>query len=165
MGKRILSNFRRIESDDRQCSGQLEGLVCTLQLCCATVGVAWGHPCRRCPAELDCRPGFLKNAHTGRCMDINECEAVPGLCSAGRCVNTAGSFSCECPEGTAADGDHDCVDVDECEAGVGGGADACGPHGRCLNRDPGYVCVCDPGYIPSKSVPVYFWMKCNQFYE
>ena len=61
------------------CSSQLEGVVCTKQLCCATIGVAWGHPCEKCPDELVCdQPGFLKNVHTGKCMDINECEAIPG---------------------------------------------------------------------------------------
>ena len=61
------------------CSSQLEGVVCTKQLCCATIGVAWGHPCEKCPKDLVCdQPGFLKNVHTGKCMDINECEAIPG---------------------------------------------------------------------------------------
>ena len=61
------------------CSSQLEGVVCTKQLCCATIGVAWGHPCEKCPDELVCdQSGFLKNVHTGKCMDINECEAIPG---------------------------------------------------------------------------------------
>lgn len=68
---------RRIE-DNGQCSGQLEGVVCTRQLCCATIGSAWGHPCEKCPDTLSCRPGYLKNVHTGKCMDINECEAIPG---------------------------------------------------------------------------------------
>ena len=31
------------------CTGQLEGVVCTKQLCCATIGKAWGHPCESCP--------------------------------------------------------------------------------------------------------------------
>ena len=60
------------------CTGQLEGVVCTKQLCCATIGEAWGHPCEKCPGDLACEPGFLKNVHTGKCMDINECEAIPG---------------------------------------------------------------------------------------
>ena len=68
--------YRRIEND--QCIGQLQGVVCTKQLCCATIGKAWGHPCERCPSKLDCNTGFLKNVHTGKCMDINECEAIPG---------------------------------------------------------------------------------------
>jgi hypothetical protein len=67
---------RRVEND--QCTGQLEGVVCTKQLCCATIGEAWGHPCEKCPGDLSCESGFLKNVHTGKCMDINECEAIPG---------------------------------------------------------------------------------------
>lgn len=69
--------YRRVLED--QCSGALEGVVCTRQLCCATIGVAWGHPCEECSlAEMSCQPGFLKNVYTGKCMDINECEAIPG---------------------------------------------------------------------------------------
>ena len=40
-------------------------------------GKAWGHPCEKC-GKLDCSIGFLKNVHTGKCMDIDECEAIPG---------------------------------------------------------------------------------------
>ena len=65
--------------NNSMCSHQLEGVVCTKQLCCATIGVAWGHPCEKCPDTLACdQSGFLKNVHTGKCMDINECEAIPG---------------------------------------------------------------------------------------
>ena len=31
--------------------------------------------------------------------DFNECEMLQGLCSGGACVNTDGSYRCECPKG------------------------------------------------------------------
>ena len=31
--------------------------------------------------------------------DFNECEMLEGLCSGGKCVNTDGSYRCECPKG------------------------------------------------------------------
>lgn len=36
-------------------------------------------------------------------VDINECEVFPGVCTNGRCVNTQGSFRCECAEGLTLD--------------------------------------------------------------
>lgn len=33
-------------------------------------------------------------------LDIDECE-TPGMCMNGRCVNTEGSFRCECAAGMA----------------------------------------------------------------
>lgn len=42
--------------------------------------------------------------------DINECEVFPGVCTNGRCVNTHGSFRCECAEGLTLDeGGRTCV--------------------------------------------------------
>jgi len=32
-------------------------------------------------------------------IDLNECELMSGVCVGGDCVNTDGSFRCECPPG------------------------------------------------------------------
>lgn len=58
--------FTKVQHD--MCQGQLPGVVCTKQLCCATIGKAWGHPCEHCPSRLDCNKGFLKNIHSGDCV-------------------------------------------------------------------------------------------------
>lgn len=52
------------------CVNQLEGVVCTKTLCCASIGKAWGHPCEHCPSRLDCDIGFLKNQKTGECVGL-----------------------------------------------------------------------------------------------
>ena len=136
--------YRRVTSDT--CTGQLQGVVCTKQLCCATIGQGWGHPCEKCPDKLECDTGFLKNVHTGKCMDINECEAIPGLCYGGQCENNVGSFNCICPDGSVMNDKHECVDEDECQTL---GQDTC-HRGRCVNTDPGYYCVCEPNFIPTQ---------------
>lgn len=70
VGRLVVADYRtgpcytKVTADS--CHGQLEGVVCTKQLCCATVGKAWGHPCEKCQ-RLDCDPGHLKNIHTGKC--------------------------------------------------------------------------------------------------
>lgn len=60
------------------CVNQLEGVVCTKTLCCATVGKAWGHPCEHCPSRLECETGYLKNQKTRECVGkFLEEESVP----------------------------------------------------------------------------------------
>ena len=44
--------------------------------------------------ECEAIPGLCS-----ACVDVNECEAIPGLCFRGRCVNSVGSYACHCDRG------------------------------------------------------------------
>ncbi|RUS90503.1 hypothetical protein EGW08_001771 [Elysia chlorotica] len=122
--------------------------------CCCTVGRGWGETigfCEPCPtngtAEADqlCPggPGFKPDLITLVLKDIDECEEIQDLCEGGECVNTFGSYRCNCPAGFRLDSrSKRCVDVDECEEGPF----RCGV-GRCVNTDGSFQCVCPDGYI------------------
>ena len=83
--------------------------------------------------------------------DINECETEGGpeghRCGANTiCVNTAGSYRCDCLPGylhPSAAENGTCVEYDECAARV----DKCHPTlAVCLNTPGSYQCLCRPGY-------------------
>ena len=74
-------------------------------------------------------------------MDIDEC-AMTDICGSGDCVNSAGSYTCQCHIGyTLSETGDTCVDVDECQE------KPCGNVGECINSPGGFECFCQPGYV------------------
>ncbi|XP_039260161.2 mucin-like protein [Styela clava] len=78
-----------------------------------------------------------------RCEDVNECDAGTHTCDRqnGFCLNTDGSFKCQCNKGFKGDG-HVCEDVDECNDGT----NQCDENAICYNKPGGYNCVCKDGF-------------------
>lgn len=83
--------------------------------------------------------------------DLNECLLMPGICDGGDCVNTDGSFRCECPQGYVLDSTgRKCIDDNECLSNL----NICG-NGTCSNVIGGFECNCNDGFAPG-SVQVKF---------
>ncbi|XP_055537103.1 protein kinase C-binding protein NELL2-like isoform X2 [Wyeomyia smithii] len=79
--------------------------------------------------------------------DIDECAQQGGLngnhCHLNtRCVNTFGSYVCECLPGYRQLDKFNCVEVDECKSGE----HTCHQHADCINTAGSYHCRCKPGY-------------------
>ncbi|EGT46828.1 hypothetical protein CAEBREN_12416 [Caenorhabditis brenneri] len=46
--------------------------------------------------QCQCDKGFRGDGYN--CTDINECVETPGICNHGQCVNTPGSYHCDCED-------------------------------------------------------------------
>lgn len=110
-----------------------------------------------CTEETDsctCNAGYEGDPLTG-CIDINECLNVD--CGPnGKCVNTPGSYKCECNMGyqdTSPIGG--CIDTNECLTGA-----PCGPNSICTNNVGSFSCACASGY--SGTPPSIFCTDINE---
>ncbi|KAM9318546.1 LOW QUALITY PROTEIN: latent-transforming growth factor beta-binding protein 4 [Pholidichthys leucotaenia] len=92
---------------------------------------------------VGCRHGY--HSVRGVCTDVDECATV-GACEPERvCVNTVGSFRCDCPPGYRTTGlGRQCRDVNECLV-----ADHCFSRGECVNTPGSYTCECSRGFMLS----------------
>ncbi|KAI1893358.1 hypothetical protein AGOR_G00122900 [Albula goreensis] len=80
-----------------------------------------------------------------KCSDVDECQNPQTCGPESRCVNTDGSYRCECKAGFRATGPgRHCKDINECLEG-----EFCFPRGECVNTEGSYRCVCSEGYRTS----------------
>ncbi|XP_075260301.1 uncharacterized protein LOC142351895 [Convolutriloba macropyga] len=104
-----------------------------------------------------CHQGWQVNPDTGKCKDIDECEAGTDNCDfmTQNCDNEPGSYSCSCVAGYTVDPSNSslCIDVDECVPNQG--LDACGiSFTSCSNSAGSYFCNCKSGYeVPKAEAP------------
>ena len=128
----------------------------TKMLCCCSMGAAWGTPCEKCPGErtreheILCGmvPGQIMNPITNHTEEIDECALMPTMCTHGRCLNTPGSFECQCDRGYVYDEDsHQCIDENECLQVP----NPCSGNAQCVNLQGGFECRCPAGYKLSMS--------------
>ncbi|WAR04750.1 MLP-like protein [Mya arenaria] len=130
----------KLENDARTCAicdAYHYGDNCALGCNC-------GVGAERCDHKTGC---VCKSGWTGeKCgADQDECATGSDDCNGNNeiCVNTPGSFQCECESGYERDGSNNCVDVNECTAGTGECAQSC------TNTPGGYACSCNPGFVAS----------------
>lgn len=93
--------------------------------------------------RCECKEGFKKqNDDDKACIDIDECQEIPGLCSQ-RCINYWGSHRCACEAGyRLSENNRTCEDINECE--VHKTYNLC--MGSCENTQGSYQCTCPSGY-------------------
>lgn len=87
-----------------------------------------------------CPRGYQLDSSQRDCLDVDECQDSP--CPQ-ECVNTPGSFRCECWVGyePGGPGEGACQDVDECAPGRSPCAQ------ECTNTEGSFYCSCEKGYV------------------
>ena len=91
-----------------------------------------------------CADGFEQDAH-GKCHDIDECARTPTVCQPGKCINSKGSYQCQCPPSisTLSEDGKRCETNRPCSSKE----DMC-PNGVCVDMMGTFKCECNPGFKP-----------------
>lgn len=91
----------------------------------------------------DCAAGYESVLGTYSCVNINECDRGTAKCPANsRCVDTPGSYRCDCNAGYKPLSAQECVDIDECTQNT----DDCNrATAECLNLAGSFACRCKLG--------------------
>uniref|UniRef100_A0A672JTZ8 Latent-transforming growth factor beta-binding protein 1 n=1 Tax=Sinocyclocheilus grahami TaxID=75366 RepID=A0A672JTZ8_SINGR len=163
----------RLVSSGKQCLHPVSTQL-SKQLCCCSVGKAWGPHCDRCPlpgtgklpethplsappvllvsfpllqpGQAQLSPGVSTIRMEPALPEIDECQVSPDICGAGICYNTFDSYMCICDDGYRIDSEGTtCVDVDECAE-----SPSLCANGHCQNTPGGFLCACEPGFMPNE---------------
>ncbi|XP_016407728.1 fibrillin-2-like, partial [Sinocyclocheilus rhinocerous] len=133
--------------------------------CCCSVmpGQGWGNPCEICPSPEEeaykalCPASGKILTIDDTTVDVDECTENPGICRNGHCINTDGTFRCECSFGYRLDFTGiNCEDTNECELG-----NPCG-NGTCTNVEGAFECSCDEGFEPGPMMTCEDINECSQ---
>ncbi|KAI6655944.1 CD93 antigen [Oopsacas minuta] len=111
--------------------------------------VCQGYNWYRVDTETGCNCTYpperaLYNNSSFVCSDIDECEDSSITCQ-GNCINTLGSYTCDCGEGFVNLNETFCNDVNECGVNNGGCSQ------NCTNTIGSFYCSCFEGYNISTS--------------
>ena len=100
------------------------------------------------PTDYRCKSGF--SLLFQKCTDIDECGQTIDWCGDLSCINTIGSYSCQCRSGFETTEvfnfeyqriETECRDIDECTK-----RNACPRNAVCRNTEGSYSCLCNDGY-------------------
>ncbi|XP_038066276.1 fibrillin-1-like isoform X2 [Patiria miniata] len=110
---------------------------CSMAICSTYCPSSRGSCVR--PNVYRCRPGYYGRT----CQyDVNECQSESSNQCSQICINTVGSYRCECNTGyLLASNGRSCTDIDECSMSR---TQDC--HHRCVNTPGSYRCECYWGY-------------------
>ncbi|XP_040211859.1 uromodulin-like [Rana temporaria] len=99
--------------------------------------------------QCTCKVGFAGDGTY--CDDINECQdRYTNICDfygGGSCVNTIGSYTCNCNPGFQYNEAFGCVDIDECAESS---LNDCHPLAVCTNGYGSYTCTCPSDYYKNE---------------
>uniref|UniRef100_A0A8D0W079 Adhesion G protein-coupled receptor E2 n=1 Tax=Sus scrofa TaxID=9823 RepID=A0A8D0W079_PIG len=107
-----------------------------------------------------CVPGYelasgapvFRNENENTCQDVDECQQKLRICkSHSICINTQGSYTCQCLPGFKLNPRDPklCTDVNECTLG----SNPCHNSTYCFNLVGRYECPCRPGWKPIPGSP------------
>ncbi|XP_038117535.1 multiple epidermal growth factor-like domains protein 6 isoform X3 [Culex quinquefasciatus] len=132
--------------------------TCEVSNPCALRNGGCQHTCslKNALPVCSCREGYVLNkTNMATCVDHDECQSPNDNNCQQKCVNTEGSYRCECFPGFERNELGQCLDVNECLESNGG----CSKNARCINLAGSFRCMCPPGFKIGKDRRTCFEIK------